>query len=624
MAISQNFPNVAGNFTVNFAEAKALDPRMTFTRSQTSSTGSTYVGADGLIKYAASNQPRFEHQATERTNLFTYSEDFSNVAWLKGNSTVASNTTATTAPDGTFTADKLVENSSIGNKEVYQFNAVITGGINYTVSIFAKAAERTIFRLAMDTARFSAQTNAYFNLSTGVVTLTEGGVVSASITPIGGGWFRCSATMSPTSTGSSSVYITLVESGTTSNYTGNGSSGIYIWGAQFEIGTPMGDYIPTTASAVTRTRVRCLGLLTEETRTNLLTRSEELDNNTSWATDNSGLTVTANSVVSPDGSTTADTLTEAATNSSHNRYQSVGLVTATPYTFSVFIKPNTVTRVSLGFGYAGIGGGGQAIYDLTSGSVISSFLSGADPGSGLSASIVRYTNNWYRCILTVTPSITNLTYFASILLVNSSNNTVYTGNTANNVYAWGAQLENRQCVSSYIPTTSSSVTRAQDLASIRGAGFTSIYNQNEGTFRAEGIFNDPINNPIRYGGVFAAGNGTSGHNGIFYNPQPAYGYYCSNDQQTPATQLEATNSPYSLGVPFKIACSYNSNEQFSVVKNGGTVQNFTQPGALLRSHRYFQIGGNAINQNTQGVQTIANITYYSRKLTDSQMQTLTR
>lgn len=624
MAISQNFPNVAGNFTVNFAEAKALDPRMTFTRSQTSSTGSTYVGADGLIKYAASNQPRFEHQATERTNLFTYSEDFSDSSWGKSNSTILSNVSATTAPDGTNTADKLVENSSTGNKEVNKLIGAVNGGVNYTMSAFVKAAERTLIRFAMTTARFGPATNAYFNLSSGTVTLTTGGVVSASITPVGNGWFRCSATMLTVSSGLNLAFITLVESSTITDYTGNGTSGIYIWGAQVEIGSTLTDYIPTSASSVTRTRVRCLGLLTEETRTNLLTRSEELDNNTSWATDSSGLTVTANSVVSPDGSTTADTLTEAATNSSHNRYQSVGLVTTTPYTFSVFVKPNTVTRVSLGFGYAGIGGGGQAIYDLTSGSVISSFLSGADPGSGLSASIVRYTNNWYRCILTVTPSITNLTYFASILLIDSSGNSVYTGNTANNLYAWGAQLENRQCVSSYIPTTSSSVTRTQDLASIRGAGFTSIYNQNEGTFRAEGIFNDPINNPIRYGGVFAAGNGTSGHNGIFYNPQPAYGYYCSNDQQTPATQLEATNSPYSLGVPFKIACSYNSNEQFSVVKNGGTVQNFTQPGALLRSHRYFQIGGNAINQNTQGVQTIANIAYYSRKLTDSQMQTLTR
>jgi hypothetical protein len=199
----------------------------------------------------------------------------------------------------------------------------------------------------------------------------------------------------------------------------------------------------------------------------------------------------------------------------------------------------------------------------------------------------------------------------------------YTGTGTSGIFVWGAQLEVGQAASSYIPTTSSSVTRSQDFARITGAAFTSIYNQNEGTIRAEGVFNDPISNPVRYGGVFAAGNGTSGHNGIFYNPQPAYGYYCSNDQQTPAIQLEATGN-YSLGVPYKIACSYNSNEQFSAVKNGGTVQSSTQLGALLRSHLYFQIGGSAINQNTQGLQTISSISYYSRKLTDSQMQTLTR
>lgn len=620
MSISQNFPNVAENFNINFAEAKNLDSRITFTRSQTSSTGSTFIGADGLIKYAASNQPRFDHQATERTNLFTFSEDFSNAAWLKANATITSNVTS--APDGTTTADKLVENSSTGNKEVYQSYS-LTSGVNYTVSIFAKASERTLVRLAMTTERFSSATNAFFDLSTGTVTLTTGGVVSASITPVGDGWFRCTATMLPTSSGVNSVYITLVESLTVTNYTGNGTSGIFIWGAQLEIGTPMSDYIPTSASAVTRTRVKCLGLLMEEPRTNLIVRSEEFDNNTSWATDNSGLTVTANSVVSPDGATTADTLTEAATNTIHNRYQSIGLVAVTPYTFSVFVKANTVTRIRLGFGYAGIGGGGQALYDLSSGIVISSSLSGVDPGTNISARIVRYTNNWYRCILTVTPSVTNLTYFASITLLDSSNNATYQGNTANNLYVWGAQLETGQAPSSYIPTTTSSVTRSQDLARIDGSAFTSIYNQNEGSFRVEGIINDPISTPLRYGGVVCAGNGTSGFNGIFYNPATFYGYYCSNDQQTPAVQLE-NGGGYSIGVPYKIATSYNSNEQFSMVKNGGTVQNSTQLGALLRSHKYFIIGGNAINQNTQGLQTISNISYYSRKLTDLEMQTLTR
>lgn len=189
--------------------------------------------------------------------------------------------------------------------------------------------------------------------------------------------------------------------------------------------------------------------------TNKIKRSEDFNDNAVWATDNSGLTVTANTVASPNSAVTADTLAEANTNTVHNRYQNVGfLSTTTRYTFSVYIKPNTVTRVRLGLGYAGLGGGGATIFNLSSGTVISTSASGVDPGTNLSSRIVPLPNGWYRCSLTLTPSIGNLHYYTSITLINSSNAEIYQGNTANNLYVWGAQLETGSIASDYIPNRS--------------------------------------------------------------------------------------------------------------------------------------------------------------------------
>ena len=228
--------------------------------------------------------------------------------------------------------------------------------------------------------------------------------------------------------------------------------------------------------------IRSLGLLIEEGRTNLLSRSEELDNNSTWATDNAGLTITANSVISPDGTQDADTLTEANTNTTHNRYQSTGLLSnTTPYTFSTFIKANTVTRVRLGLGYAGLGGGGWAIFNLSTGTVALTELSNSEPGSNLSASMIPYPNGWYRCVLTLTPSRNNLMYYSVITLINSSNAEIYQGNTANNLYAWGAQLEAGAFATSYIPSVASTVSRNPDNAFISGTNFSNWYNEPEGT-----------------------------------------------------------------------------------------------------------------------------------------------
>jgi hypothetical protein len=253
--IDLDYPICRPSLDLDFTQ-EVLDERITFSRG---SIG-TRVNRNRLIETVAANQPRFDYDPVtgeckgllieeSRQNLLLRSEDFT-TSWAPANASVQSN--IITAPDGNITADKLVENSSTGNKEVTQGSITFTSGTSLTFSCFVKAGERTLFRLAATTGFFASQTNAYFNLTSGTVSLTQGGITSASIIPYPNGWYRCIATMLPTSSGTGNVFITLVRSGTTTNYTGDGTSGIYIWGAQLETGAFPTSYIPTTASTVTR------------------------------------------------------------------------------------------------------------------------------------------------------------------------------------------------------------------------------------------------------------------------------------------------------------------------------------------------------------------------------------
>jgi hypothetical protein len=165
-----------------------------------------------------------------RYNLLTYSEQFDNAAWTKSGATITVN--AVTAPDGTLTADKLVELASTGEHSTGQ--NILTAGLAFNFSVYVKAAERSIafLRAKRSTGVYS---NLYFDLTTGTVGTVGAEWINASILHVGDGWYRISGAMASAgaSPNFSTIGMTTADGGL--SYAGDGTSGIYIWGADLRL-----------------------------------------------------------------------------------------------------------------------------------------------------------------------------------------------------------------------------------------------------------------------------------------------------------------------------------------------------------------------------------------------------
>jgi len=176
------------------------------------------------------------------TNLLSYSEDFSNPDWTKSAVFVDSNQTE--APNGSIVADKLMEEG------VNQTHLLFKAGITDlgTISVYAKQgdANNRLFQIRRDGGSNSW---SWFDLQAGTVEYQTQGV--ASIEDAGNGWHRC--TFTPTNSNGTVVFgLSNGGLGRGESYTGDGTSGVYIWGAQLETGSVATSYIPTSGSTVTR------------------------------------------------------------------------------------------------------------------------------------------------------------------------------------------------------------------------------------------------------------------------------------------------------------------------------------------------------------------------------------
>jgi len=238
----------------------------------TRATSATRVNKDGLIESVASGVPRLDYPLIDgvvqdcpalllepsRTNLVTYSEDFSE--WTLSNSSVLSSQVV--SPDGTQNADKVIASAT----NTTHFVAIIpsvSATTTYTFTLYAKSDEYE--RLYIRQGTGNSPSAAVYDLNgVGAVLETYGSPLDTSIELVGNEWYKITLTnitsstspnFAPNITGIPNSGYSADADGVT--FLGDGTSGVFIWGAQLEEGSYATSYIPTSGSTVTRNADVC-------------------------------------------------------------------------------------------------------------------------------------------------------------------------------------------------------------------------------------------------------------------------------------------------------------------------------------------------------------------------------
>jgi hypothetical protein len=537
------------------------------------------------------------YNPTTVKNLLGFTENFDNAAWTKSNASIS----ATKVDDiyGQPFAQKLVENTA--NNVHYAAASATTLNGSHAFSVYIKPAGRN-FAAIECTGRF-----AYFDLVNGTVgTQTN---ATGFIQAVGDGWYRCSIVFTSTAGANSFIiYTSTTAAAGGVTYTGDGTSGIYIFGAQLSDSASVDPYVYQPVAAPTSTAyygprfdydpvtLAPKGLLIEEQRTNLLLQSQTFE--TTWIA--SDVSITANATIAPDGTVTADKLVENSVNTAHNLVQAV-TTTAASHVFSVYAKASERNFIVLYNLTAVV----AQCFDLTTGTV------GASTGSPTST-ITPVGNGWYRCTMAHTATAASNS-FRIYLATSNTVSVAYAGNGTSGLFIWGAQLEAGAFATSYIPTVASQVTRAADNASMIGNNFARWYNQTEGTICEYANFSGIRTTGTDYGLLINATLDDTIALGI------TDGNYLARVRVNSTDQALFGGASMTGGGSFSRAVAYKAND-FATSLNGGTVSTDSSGAvpvgvSLLITSGF--LGTSPVNR------TISRISYYPRRLANTELQGIT-
>jgi hypothetical protein len=254
-----NFPSIRPTLDLDFANTKTLDHRIAFTRP----SGGSYVGPDGLIKYAGVNQPRFDHDPVTEESLGLLVEERRTNLILESNTgtrCIVQIDSSIISPDGTNSAYKITSTANSGNVFSSSPNTITNSSgspKNYCWSVFVKQATpiTELVRVqfgGINTARVLYIFNTDTLSSLGIPSSNYGRILYPN------GWVRLYGYTSipPGSIFNLIVIIPSVEA------RGEKNASVYKWGEQIEEGKFPTSYIPTVSS--TRTRAADNVLITDK------------------------------------------------------------------------------------------------------------------------------------------------------------------------------------------------------------------------------------------------------------------------------------------------------------------------------------------------------------------------
>jgi hypothetical protein len=352
----------------------------------------------------------------------------------------------------------------------------------------------------------------------------------------------------------------------------------------------------------------CPALLVEASGQNLALRSEAFDVSGTWSQNLGGTgllpAVTANSVISPDGGQTAETIVfnRGAGNTISDRSfleQSFTIPTTGTYTFSVYAKASAAGDV-----------GKQIFIRLGVGSLIA----------------ITLTANWTRY------SRVETSLASGSQGVQIGNRGTITADNSVSVDLWGAQVEVGSVATTYIPTTTAAVTRAADVVSASGALVSGLIGQTAGTIYCEfAYFGQPV---TRSGPIYLRQGSLRGMCINFAPTDSPSGIRFSSRNNAGTTNINIVSGALQIGTFYKVAIAYDAagtaagGTQASgvvayvngVQTNIGTLQ--VPDAAGLTEFRMY--GANSGDDNEAFNGRIRAAALYTTRLTDAQLAELTR
>ena len=345
----------------------------------------------------------------------------------------------------------------------------------------------------------------------------------------------------------------------------------------------------------------CRGLLIEQTKTNQILNSQVFTS----GFNKSGLnTITQNTTVTtPEGLTDGvGVITESSGGTVHQFYESSSIQVTGKKTYSIFVKPNGRNYCVLMTS--------SFTHDLVNGTTL-----GSASGEYLSATTTKFPNDWVRCTVTLNHS-NSYDQFNFKLAKDGHQDYSYSGDGMSGVYVWGAQIEQGDLNTSYIPTSGSTYQRLDDEVSITGTNFSSWYNGSEGT-----MVMDMIRKPVYSSGVYLE----------FYNNK---GFFLQDSGNDFKIRIGAESNISTLGqfattTNYRIAAGYTSAADWRFAVNGGNISGIKTTAVNFNNATELHIGrgNNAFGahwRNGPTTFTLRQFAFYPTRLTNSQLQELTR